>query len=129
LCKNTWMFPFYEGKHAAKSEPDTIDTVKKLVAQGTAPAKLSKVTIIDLAMCPFWQDEQICPLKERFLQPRDNLNDVQIQYLKYPILCKFANSYRCRYVKKYYYSYKEFKLADNGTPTDEDDLNLKGEED
>jgi len=113
LCKNTWMFPFYEGKHAAKSEPDTIDTVKKLVAQGTAPAKLSKVTIIDLAMCPFWQDEQICPLKERFLQPRDNLSEIQIQYLKYPVLCKFANSYRCRYIKKYYYGYKEFQFKSN----------------
>jgi len=118
----TWMFPLYEGKHAAKTEPDTVDTVKKIAAEGTSPgakaAKLSKM-VISLSSCPFWFDSNVCPLRDRFRMPRDQLskNEVSFEYLKYPIVCKFANQYKCRFVKPYYYGYKT--VQEKGEEVDE----------
>jgi ribonuclease BN (tRNA processing enzyme) len=107
----TWMFPYYDGKHPAKKEPDSIDVVKKLVAIGTGPPKEQLTTeIINLPLCPYWLDSTICPLKDRFRIPRYMLSKVLVEYLKYPIVCKFANHYRCRYVKSYYYGYKEYQV-------------------
>ena len=123
----TWMFPYYSGKHASKTEPDGLDVVKKLVAASTGPTKLSLGKMVfNLSQCPFWADEKVCPLKERFREPRDELSKVQVEHLKFPILCKFANHYKCRFVKKYYYGYKTFEVD---SVTDEDDLTIKGEED
>lgn len=122
----TWMFPFYDGKHPSKTEPDSIDVVKKLVAQGTGPAKLGQNQMIfRLPTCPFWEDSQICPLKERFMAPRDNLSKVSIEYLRFPVLCKFANNHICRYIKSYYYGFKEYELKseldeDTGEEINED---------
>jgi hypothetical protein len=121
----TWMFPYFSGKHAAKTEPDSIDTVRKLVAESTGPSKkdLSKKVIFNLDTCPFWNDEKICILKERFAKPRDNLSKMTVEYLKFPIVCKYANNYKCRFVKSYYYGLKDFELS---SETDEDtgaDLN------
>jgi hypothetical protein len=105
------MFPYYDGKHPAKKEPDSIDVVKKLVAIGTGPPKEQLTTeIINLPLCPYWLDSTICPLKDRFRIPRYMLSKVLVEYLKYPIVCKFANHYRCRYVKSYYYGYKEYEV-------------------
>jgi len=121
----TWMFPYYEGKHPAKKEPDSIDVVKKLVAIGTGPPpEQLGAWVFDLPICPFWNDERICPLKERFRMPRDNLSSILVEYLKYPIVCPFANHYKCRYVKSYYYGYKEWKVQsevdeDTGEEIDE----------
>jgi len=121
----TWMFPYYEGKHPAKTEPDSLDVVKKLVAIGTGPPpEQLGAWVFDLPICPFWNDERICPLKERFRMPRDNLSSILVEYLKYPIVCPFANHYKCRYVKSYYYGYKEWKVQsevdeDTGEEIDE----------
>ena len=106
----TWMFPYYDGKHPAKTEPDSIDVVKKLVRIGTGPGKKQTLNemIFRLPTCPFWNDEEVCILRERFKMPRDELSKVSIEYLKFPIVCKFANHYKCRFVKPYYYGFREY---------------------
>jgi len=129
-----WMFPLFAGKHPAKNEPDPFDVVKKIEAAGTGPTekervKMSKL-VFELEPCPFWNDERICPFKLRFFIPRDKeekeslskekIDEINIQYLKFPIVCPFANIYKCRYVKPYYYGLKKFKVRE----IDED----KGEE-
>jgi len=113
----TWMFPYFDGKHPAKKEPDTIDVVKKLVKIGTGPPpeQLSEF-VIYLRECPFWKDPRICPLHMRFRIPRDHLSKIEdihvkVQYLRFPIVCKFANTYRCRFVKSYYYGFKDFIIT------------------
>ena len=123
----TWMFPYYDGKHPAKTAPDSIDVVKKLIAIGTGPGKEKLSTqVFDLPVCPFWNDSQICILKERFKLPRDELSEIKVQYLRFPVVCRFANHYKCRYLKKYYYGYRTWETK---SVCDEDDLNLTGEED
>lgn len=121
----TWMFPYFDGKHASKTEPDSIDVVKKLVAVSTGPHKLSQEkTVFRLSECPFWEDKNVCLLRARFHIPRDELS-VKVEYLKFPIVCKFANHYRCRFVKSYYYGYKEWVVKsvldeDTGEEINED---------
>jgi len=120
------MFPYYDGKHASKTEPDSIDVINKLVAIGTGPGKEQmSVQVFKLPVCPFWNDEKLCILKERFRLPRDNLSKVAVEYLKFPIVCRFANHYRCRFVKPYYYGYKEWVVKseldeDTGEEINED---------
>ena len=123
----TWMFPYYDGRHASKTEPDSIDVVKKLVAVSTGPHKLNQDKMVfRLSECPFSKDEKVCPLKERFRGPRDNLSMLKVEYLKFPIVCRFSNHYRCCFVKSYYYGYKTFEVD---SVTDEEDLGKRGEED
>jgi hypothetical protein len=130
----TWMFPYFDSKHIGKIEPDSIDVVKKLLDIGTSPLSTIEEdlkSIERLLTCPFFDDENICPLKERFAKPMDELSITKTEYLKYPIVCKLANSFKCRYVKPYYYSIKTIKLNSNaeGIVTDEDDCTKEGVED
>jgi len=127
-----WMFPLYAGKHPAKKEPDSLDVVKKIEAVGTGPTKEQRVTLSKLVFklepCPFWNDERICPFKTRFFIPRDKekkelsekIDKIEIEYLKFPIVCRFANVYRCRFVKPYYYDIKEFKVKEIDEDTGEE---------
>lgn len=109
----SWMFPYFEGKKPEKKEPDTIDTVRKIVRVGTAPLseQLAAGLIIRLSHCPYWRDPEICPLRERFWVPPEALSNetVLIQYLKFPVVCRFANSFRCHFVKDYYYDLRPLK--------------------
>lgn len=117
----TWMFPYYDGKHPSKTEPDSIDVVEKLVRIGTGPAPEQLGTLVfRLPECPFWNDDNICPLKHRFRIPRDLLTKVKIEYLKYPIVCRFANHYRCRFVKSYYYGFLEGEVKEVDEDTGEE---------
>jgi len=111
----TWMFPLYEGKRTDKKEPDTLTTVRRIVKAGTGPLSddLSS-KIIRLPRCPYWNDPSICPLRERFYVPGDHLAElskekVLEEYLKFPIVCKFANRFRCKFVKDYYYDLRPIK--------------------
>ncbi len=118
-----WMFPLFAGKHPSKTEPDSLDVVQKIERAGTGPTpeqrvRLSKL-IFKLEPCPFWEDSSVCPLRERFFIPRDKeknklssdeVEEIDIEYLKFPIVCPFANLYKCRFVKPYYYGIKRFKV-------------------
>ena len=101
----TWMFPKYREKRKDKKEPDTLDTVKKLAKVGPGPLeKLSELTVIKLKMCPYYKEEW-CPLKKIFGVPRAHiLADIEKEYLRFPVVCKLADVYRCWYLKSYYYS-------------------------
>ena len=103
----TWMFPIVKNKHPSKTEPDTIDTVRKLVKVGTAPLTSLSEEIVKLPTCPFWQDDNICPMKWRFAGPMDFLT--KKMYLRFPVACALAYYWKCRYVKSYYYSYLELE--------------------
>jgi len=130
-----WMFPLFAGKHPAKKEPDPFDVVKKIEAVGTGPTKEQRVVLSKLVFklepCPFWNDERICPLKLRFFIPRDKekkqlsdkVEEIEIEYLKFPIVCRFANIYRCRFVKPYYYGVKKFKVKTVDEDTGEENEN------
>lgn len=98
----TWMFPWFSMKHPTKKEPDTIDTVRKLAKKGTAPLTSLSEEIVILKKCPFCEDNEICPLKNRFVGPMDSLTRKKM-FLRFPVACQFADYYRCRYVKLYYY--------------------------
>ena len=104
----TWMFPLYAGKHPGKKSPDTIDTVRKIAKMGTAPTKaqLSETKIL-LPECPFWNVKAICPFRDRFFVPEDQLSKALVEYLKYPVKCKFAPKFKCHFVKDYYYELRE----------------------
>jgi len=102
LCKNTWMFPAVDPIGVRdKTEPDPISTVEKIVEAKTGTLSKESITI-KLLSCPFWLDNSICPLKERFKLPA-GLSEIDVEYLKYPIRCPLANFYKCRYIKPYYY--------------------------
>ena len=115
----SWMFPYFAGKKPEKHEPDTLDTVRKIVKAGTAPLSEQLTTSIKLAPCPYWNDPLICALRERFYVPKEALSAETVleEYLKYPIVCRFANSFKCHFVKDYYYDLKP-----------QEDENLEGEE-
>lgn len=99
----TWMFPTVKAKHPSKKEPDGLDTVKKLIAVGVAPLTSLSEEVVDLPICPFWENNEICPLKNRFAGPVDKLS--MKMYLKFPVACSLAYYWKCRYVKPYYYDH------------------------
>jgi len=102
----TWMFPNFKMKRIDKHEPDTIDTVRKLIKKGTEPLS-DEVIKIRLLNCPFSENSSTCPLKERFFIPRDQLSaKFSKEYLKFPIACPHAFHFRCRFIKGYYYGEK-----------------------
>jgi len=113
LLYYTWMFPLYAGKHPGKKSPDTIDTVRKIAKMGTTPSKaqLSETEIL-LPECPFWNVKEICPFRERFHVPGDELSKALVEFLKYPIECRFASKFKCHFVKDYYYSLREEEIED-----------------
>jgi hypothetical protein len=122
----TWMFPFFAGKSLRK-QPMNYKDMMYVAEKGVAPENKALMSeVYRLRICPYWNDEKVCPLKGRFAGPRDDLSNMQMEYLKFPILCKFATHYKCRYVKSYYYGFRDVQIK---SPTDEDDLNLIGEED
>lgn len=98
----TWMFPWFGNKHPTKTEPDGIETVKRLAKIGTAPLTTLSDEIIILERCKFYLDDRICPMKPRFAHPTDRLSRKKM-FLRFPIACPFADYFRCRYVKPYYY--------------------------
>ena len=101
--KYTWMFPKYKEKRKEKKEPDTLDIVKKLAEVGPGMIeRLSEPFLIRLKMCPYHQEDW-CPLKKIFTVPRIHEMSVTKEYLKYPVICKLANIYKCYYIKAYYY--------------------------
>jgi len=108
----TWMFPKFRELRKDKSEPDSLDTARKLAKVG--PEFIEKlyerIVTIKLKKCPFYKNTKICPLKIRFGMPRiHRLSRMRIEYLKYPIACPLANLFKCQYVKGYYYGFKEWR--------------------
>jgi len=101
----TWMFPKFKEKKPEKERPDTWDTVKKIMALGTAPPETLS-DVIKLPLCPFFNIQDLCPFTGKFFIPRQT-EMKKIQYLKYPIKCYLAYIYRCPCVKPYYYGIKE----------------------
>jgi len=101
----TWDFPKFKEKKPEKTRPDTWDTVKKLIALGTAPPETLS-DVIKLPLCPFFNIAGICPFTGKFFFPRQTELKL-VQYLKYPIKCYLAYIYRCPCVKDYYYPFKE----------------------
>jgi hypothetical protein len=117
----TWMFPTFKARNPVKKQPDGLEVVTKLIAKGTTPLSDEKV-LIHLQSCPFWKDSTICPLKERFWMPRDQLSKIiSKEKLKYPIACPHAFHFRCRFVKGYYYGEKVLAKI----PEKNDDLSQK----
>jgi len=111
----TWMFPLYKEKKPEKTEPDSITTVERLVKVGTKPVSLSEDNIehivINLEKCPYYKDENVCPLKHKFVSPRDELSyTLEVERLKYPINCPLAWYFKCRYLKPYYYEISTVEL-------------------
>jgi len=105
----SWMFPFFEAKKTDKKAPDSLTTVRRIVKVGTAPLseQLSKDEVIQLPKCPYWDDPSLCPLRDRFwVPPKDKLTKVFEEFLKFPIVCKFAYRFKCHFIKKYYYDLK-----------------------
>lgn len=99
----TWMFPYFKEKKPEKKEPDTITTVERIAKVGTKPLKQS---ILSLEECPFWNNETICPFRNKFKLPdeiTEEESNAQLSRLKYPIKCKFAYLYKCKFTKDYYY--------------------------
>ncbi len=107
----TWMFPLFGGKKPEKKEPDTLETVRRIVKAGTAPLSESLAKTIKLPECSYWNDPLTCPLRSRFYIPKEALSDEKVleEFLKFPIICQFANKMKCHFVKNYYYDlrYKE----------------------
>jgi len=110
----SWMFPLFEAKHATKKEPDTLDTVRKIVKAGTAPLSENLAKVIKLPECAYWNDTKVCSLRERFYVPKEKTSAME-QVLKYPIKCKLANRFKCHFVKDYYY-----ELRPRDEPKEED---------
>ena len=100
----TWMFPTVKAKNPVKKEPDGLDVVKKLIAAGTAPLTSLSEEVINLPICPFFEDASLCPLKNRFAGPVDQLS-IKKMHLRFPVACSLAYYWKCRYVKPYYYDY------------------------
>lgn len=103
----SWMFPYFEAKKPEKHEPDTIDTVRKITKAGTAPLSEELTQVIRLPECPYWNDTGLCMLRSRFYIPEEesklSKEGKLEEYLKFPIVCKFANRFKCHFVKDYYY--------------------------
>ena len=115
----SWMFPLFSGKKPGKKEPDTITTVKRIAKAGTAPLaeQMVESEVIKLPDCPYWNEPSICVLRERFfVSEKKNLSAME-EYLKFPIACRFANRFKCHFVKKYYYSLRPVK--DEGEKIDD----------
>jgi len=96
----TWMFPYFDELRKDKKLADTLTTVKRLADLGTAPLPATLEYITKLELCPYWNNPSICPFKERFIYPRLAKREV----LKFPVKCRFAYKYKCRYCKEYYYT-------------------------
>jgi hypothetical protein len=108
----TWMFPFFKEEKKEKHEADTLTTVERLAKIGTGPPTkaleddLSREEVVTILLdkCKYWNDEDICPLKKRFLRPI-HLSKVRVEeeILRFPVMCPLAKYYKCRYIKDYYY--------------------------
>lgn len=123
----TWMFPLFGEKREKDKPVDTLTKIERIEKVGSAPI-LEKMRVllekkdlsedefwqvlkgdedlISLKTCPFWKDDEICPLKNRFAHPMDYLSRKKM-YLRFPVACPFAEHFKCRYVKEYYYDTKE----------------------
>lgn len=104
----TWMFPFFKEVRKNKTEPDTLTTIERIAAVGTAPLsdELSEVDILmKLELCKFYKDPEVCPLWKRHYPDvtRYQLATIEEEVLKYPVMCPLANHFKCRYLKSYYY--------------------------
>jgi len=108
-----------------KKEADTLDTVRKIVKAGTQPLSENLAEIIKLPECSYWNDPSLCPLRERFYVPKEALTNEEVkeEYLKYPIVCKLANRFKCYFVKDYYYDLRPRK-----EPEEKDIINMEEEE-
>jgi hypothetical protein len=106
----TWMFPKFKEK-TDKKDPDTLDTVRKLSKVGPGfIEKLSDTLVLKLKPCEFGKDPSVCPLKLRFGMPRNQeLSELQIEYLRFPVACPLAYLRKCLYCKSYYYGFKTWK--------------------
>ncbi len=92
--KCSWMFPIPSNLRPERDKPDTIDDIIELAKQ------TGKVELKDsLEICPHWNNEEICPLWPLYEKPT-NLKEKLI----FPIRCKYAEQFRCPYVKDYYYA-------------------------
>ena len=90
-------------KRTDKKEPDTIETVKRIVRAGTHPLEKDRAVLIRLLPCPYWRTD-VCPLRYKFGVPVEELGiEVYKETLRYPIRCKLASYFKCYYVKPYYY--------------------------
>jgi len=102
--KLTWMHMIFIRKREDKKSPDTITTALRIVKAGIHPLSKEPVVYIRLLPCPYSRDRNICPLYDKFSHSDEELS-VQVwkETLRYPIRCKLAGYYKCRYVKDYYY--------------------------
>jgi hypothetical protein len=114
----TWMFPTVKARNPNKTEPDGLDVVKKLIAAGTAPLSTLAEEVVQLPICPFYEDLKVCPMKPRFARTMDDLS--KRMYLKFPVACSLAYYWKCRYVKPYYYDYLVNPETDEETQRDEE---------
>jgi hypothetical protein len=114
----TWMFPTVKARNPMKKEPDGLDVVKKLIEKGTSPLTDLSEEVVTLPTCPFFEDNNVCPLKKRFAHPMDQLS--KGMYLKFPIACSLAYYWKCRYVKPYYYDYRIEADSDEERKLDEE---------
>jgi len=109
--KITWMFPKFREKRIEKKEPDTLETARRLAKVGPeAIANLyERVITVKFKLCPYYQSKRICPLRIKFAKPRHMLSIIRMEYLKYPIACPLASYFKCKYIKGYYYGFKEYR--------------------
>jgi len=152
----THMFPSFIRHRPEKKEPDPFSHILKIEKVGTGLLMKSLYDKIDTSMtynniieivrdnvitvklkpCPHLTDGILCPWREKFYIPsiveeyikkQKSLEKVEIEYLKYPIRCLWANIYKCRLIKEYYYNYfvGELEMKDDKKQNDEEKDNDK----
>jgi len=109
----TFMFPRTVGPRPDKDEPDALPFIEQLARLGTKP--LRKDVIIYLEDCPYYKNSSICPLWPKYEHPWEytefNKGSIVLaERLRWPISCPFADTFRCRYVKRDYYVLKPDEL-------------------
>jgi len=104
--KVTWMFPKVGAKRPEKKAPDPIDVARKIARLGTAP--MEKAIQLPLEPCPFYKRSDICLLSHYVRLVEKAI--IEEEYLRFPIACKLAWLYKCIYVKRYYYGWRQRKI-------------------
>jgi len=113
----TWMFPKFREVRVDKKEPDTLDTARKLAKVGPEFIErlFERVIIFRLPICPYNLKYSFCIIGKIFRKPRVRrhlLSIIKREYLRFPVICKLAFIFRCRYLKKYYYGLERINIEE-----------------
>jgi len=104
----SWEFPRVKTPRPDKKEPDDLAYARKLVKLGTKP--LLKAVFLLLQPCPYAGDPEKCPLSHKIQIIESKSEEIYVERLRYPVpACPLAASYRCPYLKGYYYELRRME--------------------